>query len=870
MPQSDLIFSGEWPSSKEPFFGVGLLRDPKFANVASVLQPNNNSAVIKQFTGIPDGKTVTPYGGASVSPTRKAFGTAALWLVKNRQQFLSVTPINDFKFGTDDMTVACRISPTTVGFEQVIFSTGNGTNCVTFRVNASNQVEFVIQGVTTLTGTSVLTANPVLAQNDPNHFEVVSISRRNNVFRLMVNGRIEATYNASSSLSLDASVVYIGARRHLSLDQPDAYFDGFIDAFQALSGTALFYQESVSPTLTVQGFTASGNQIVDAAGKNVRFTGLNVGGTEHEDLVMIGLWARPWRDMFNQMKSLGFNFIRWPVCDDMIVSTKTTYTSVNYGLNPDVAGKTPLQNFKMMMDYVTKTLGMFVMIDHHRCTAGNAAESGSMRSGLWYDSRYSENDVINNWVKLATLFADNEFVIGADLHNEPNGDTRWGTTSNPARDWRAASIRMANAIHAVNPNWLAIVEGTEYSNVYPGDIDNYDWWGSNFRDARDVSRRFTINLQNKAVYSIHTYGTSVATPGWFNDPTYPTNLKDRYDESWGWLIRQRVSPIIVGEMGGQFVDTKDQQYIDTLMRYMNGDLNLNGGTVLQPGELGMSYAMWNWSPTSTDTGGLVSATDWTTVDQNKMKYYNRALFQGTVTPKVIGGSGAGPSVPNEAPSNIPGTVLLLNFDDGIADNIDLIRGMTVIKVGDPTIVPYPDRTGGAAFLMSQDNYYKLPNSARFNVADQDFVLEWRGIFNSSGNDLIAAQADDTNSDNQFMFYKNSTNKMAFTYWLSNGTKVDLVGTTTLNLGTEYHLLIVRANNTINGYINDVREFTASVTGALQTSTKDLLLGSYAGTALDPNSDLDGRMVGFRFTVMENRGLTGATLTTRDKVFPMRG
>lgn len=864
MPQSDLIFSGEWPSAKEPFFGVGLLRDPKFANVATLFQPNNNGAIIKQFTGIPDAKTVVANGGASVSPTKKAFGTSALWLVRNRRQYLSVTPINDFKTGTDDMTHACRVSPTSVGFEQTIFSSGNGANCVTLRINASNKFEFEIKSVTTMTGTTTVTANP-------DTFYTVSISRKNHVFRLMVNGRIEATYTASSSLSISASVFYIGARRHLTLDDQDAFFDGFIDAFQSLSGTALFYQETVSPTATVQGFSVSGNQLVDAAGNNIRLTGLNVGGTEHEDLVMIGLWARPWRDMFNQMKQLGFNFIRWPICDDMIVSTKTTYTSVNFSMNPDVAGKTPLQNFKMMMDYVTKTLGMYVMIDHHRCTAGgtpSGGESGSMRTGLWYDSRYSENDVINNWVLLANLFADNEFVIGADLHNEPNGDTRWGTTSNAARDWRAASIRMANAIHAVNPNWLAVVEGTEWSNVYVGDTTNYDWWGGNFRDARDPSRRFTINLQNKAVYSIHTYGTSVATPGWFNEAGYPTNLKDHYDESWGWLIRQKVSPIIVGEMGGQFTTTKDQQYIDTLMRYMNGDMNLNGGTVYLPGEQGMSYAMWNWSPTSTDTGGLVSANDWTTVDQNKMKYYNRALFQGTIVPKVTGGTG-GPAVPTEAPSNIPGTILLLNFDVGVNDNVDLIRGVPVVKVGSPSVVPYPNRTGGAAFLMSQGNYFQLPGSARFNLTDQDFVLEWRGIFSAAGTDILASQADDTNADNQFLFFKNASEKLCFSYWTAAGSKVDLVGTTSLTLGTEVHLLVVRAGGTLSAYINDAREFTASISTALQTSTKPLSLGHYDGTTLT-NSDLNGRMLGFRLTVNDNRGLTGATLTKRDKVFPMRG
>nr|WP_245864228.1 cellulase family glycosylhydrolase [Paenibacillus donghaensis] len=61
---------------------------------------------------------------------------------------------------------------------------------------------------------------------------------------------------------------------------------------------------------------------------------------------------------------------------------------------------------------------------------------------------------------LAQRYADNPTVIGADLHNEPHGTASWGT-GNLATDWRLASERAGNAILAVNPNWLILVEGIE-------------------------------------------------------------------------------------------------------------------------------------------------------------------------------------------------------------------------------------------------------------------------------------------------------------------------------------------------------------------------------------------------------------------------
>src|SRR6187200_323411 len=54
------------------------------------------------------------------------------------------------------------------------------------------------------------------------------------------------------------------------------------------------------------------SNIVDANGREVRILGVNWFGFETPNMVVHGLWARPFRLMMDQMSFLGFNTIRLP------------------------------------------------------------------------------------------------------------------------------------------------------------------------------------------------------------------------------------------------------------------------------------------------------------------------------------------------------------------------------------------------------------------------------------------------------------------------------------------------------------------------------------------------------------------------------
>jgi hypothetical protein len=225
-------------------------------------------------------------------------------------------------------------------------------------------------------------------------------------------------------------------------------------------------------------------------------------------------------------------------------------------------------------------------------------------------------------VSLAQRYAGNPTVIGADLHNEPHGNATWGD-GNPATDWRMAAEAAGNAILAVNPNWLIFVEGIQ---TYNG--QSY-WWGGNLMGAGQYPVQ--LNVANHLVYSVHDYPSTISNQPWFNAANYPNNLPAVWDQYWGYLYRQDIAPVWLGEFGSYLQSTSDQQWYQQITSYL-------GNTTGAPaGGTGMSWTWWSWNPNSGDTGGILQ-DDWTTVNANKMQGLIPIEFS---LPSAGGTSGSG-------------------------------------------------------------------------------------------------------------------------------------------------------------------------------------------------------------------------------------
>ena len=369
-------------------------------------------------------------------------------------------------------------------------------------------------------------------------------------------------------------------------------------------------------------FSTSGNQIVDSGGHSVQIAGVNWFGFESSNLAPHGLWTRGYQDMMNQMKDLGFNTIRLPFSNDTIHSTGTP-NGIDFSKNPDLQGLTAMQIMDKIVAYAGE-IGLKIILDHHRNDSG----PGASPNGLWYDAQHPESQWISDWQMLAGRYANDPTVIGADLHNEPHAGT-WG--GGGPTDWAAAAERAGNAIGAVNPNWLIFVEGVANYQGQPY------WWGGNLMGVRD--RPIDLNLDNKLVYSAHDYPNSVWAQPWFQGSDFPANLPAKFDQMWGYIYKEGIAPVYIGEFGTNLTDPKDAPWLEAITSYLAGDLDNNGTTDIPAGDKGVSWTFWSWNPNSGDTGGIL-ANDWRTVNQDKMAYLTPIEFD--FDSDVSGGGSSGP------------------------------------------------------------------------------------------------------------------------------------------------------------------------------------------------------------------------------------
>ncbi|MFF3939092.1 cellulase family glycosylhydrolase [Streptomyces phaeofaciens] len=358
----------------------------------------------------------------------------------------------------------------------------------------------------------------------------------------------------------------------------------------------------------------SGRQILDAAGQPVRVAGINWFGFETGNHVVHGLWSRDYKSMIDQMKSLGYNTIRIPYSDDIFKSS-TVPNSIDFsgGKNADLQGLGSLGVLDKIVSYAGQD-GLKVILDRHRPDAGG-------QSALWYTSAVPESTWIANLKALAARYQGQDTVVGIDLHNEPHDPACWGC-GDTATDWRLAAQRAGNAVLSVNPNLLIFVEGVQTFNGVSG------WWGGNLMGVAQYPVQ--LNVANRVVYSAHDYATSVAQQSWFSDPTFPANMPGIWDKYWGYIFKQNIAPVWVGEFGTTLASTVDQKWLAALVSYLRPTSTYGADS--------FHWTFWSWNPNSGDTGGILK-DDWQTVDTVKDGYL--ASIKAPGFPGTGGGGGGG-------------------------------------------------------------------------------------------------------------------------------------------------------------------------------------------------------------------------------------
>ncbi|MCC6136706.1 MAG: cellulase family glycosylhydrolase [Gammaproteobacteria bacterium] len=356
--------------------------------------------------------------------------------------------------------------------------------------------------------------------------------------------------------------------------------------------------------LSAQAFSVDQGAIHDTSGRAVQLRGVNWFGFETADHIVHGLWARNWKDMIAQIKAVGFNAVRIPICPATLAGAEVN--SVNAALNPDLTGKNSLQVLDAVLGEFDRQ-GLYILLDHHRLDCNGEITE------LWYNPTYPESQWINDLAFMAGRYKNLPHFIGIDLKNEPHGAATWGL-GNPATDWNSAAEKAARAVLNAAPETLIFVEGIQDNPTCSGPVNH--WWGGNLEPL--ACTPLTIPA-NRLVLSPHVYGPDVYNQPYFNAADFPKNLPAIWDAHFG-QFRAAGYAIAIGETGGRYGhggDPKDRIWQDALIDFL-----------IQRDIQHLFY--WSWNPNSGDTGGILQ-DDWKSVWPDKIDLLNR-LWGGTSTP----------------------------------------------------------------------------------------------------------------------------------------------------------------------------------------------------------------------------------------------
>jgi endoglucanase len=213
---------------------------------------------------------------------------------------------------------------------------------------------------------------------------------------------------------------------------------------------------------------------------------------------------------------------------------------------------------------------------------------------------------VDDWKMLAKRYKDTA-VIGVDLHNEPHS-VCWGC-GDKSKDWRLAAERAGNAVLSVNPRLLIIVEG----------IANYNgqrtWWGGNLMGAKAFPVR--LDVPNRLVYSAHECPATVYPQPWFRHADYPRNLPGICDKYWGYLVKEKIAPVLIGEFGTRYETKQDKQWMQSFRDYIQQNR--------------LSWTFWSLNQ---DSGGIL-LNDWVSVHKEKQDLLKGIQYPLLTSPKLF-------------------------------------------------------------------------------------------------------------------------------------------------------------------------------------------------------------------------------------------
>lgn len=287
----------------------------------------------------------------------------------------------------------------------------------------------------------------------------------------------------------------------------------------AVAGAPARAQHGIEPPLHTKG-----HQILDEAGRGVRLTSVNWYGFDQKEFVAGGLDHAPLAKIVSEIAALGVNSVRLPWANETL-ERNPVVPDYAVKANPQFKGKRAME----IMDAVVEALAkahIIVILDNHMSRADWCC-SEKDGNGLWYNAAYPESKWLADWRTIVARYKHERWVIGADLRNELRSGAAWGG-ADPKLDWHAAAERGGDAVLAVNPRLLIMVESPDYSTNFAG------------FDKLPVR----LKAADRLVYSPHAYAPADHVFSSYDE------LKQVYDARAGFLLHAEPGvPLWVGEFG---------------------------------------------------------------------------------------------------------------------------------------------------------------------------------------------------------------------------------------------------------------------------------------------------------------------------------
>jgi endoglucanase len=421
-------------------------------------------------------------------------------------------------------------------------------------------------------------------------------------------------------------------------------------------------QEAISDT----GYWhTSGTQILDASSRPVRIAGVTWYGMDSSHWVPAGLDFQRYTTIMDLVKLLGYNTIRLPFSNELVERDPIVTSGV--AANPELHGQHALQVMDAIVAYAQQ-IGQKIILDDHRSRAARPMQVNTLDEALWYTRQYPESSWIQDWQTLALRYRGDDAVIGFDLRNEPHTEgpgpwnlaaylhrsATWGPyhgIDNPSTDWRLAAERAGNAVLAINPHLLMIVEVLPLypDSGQPNGVAS-SWWAGILTPVK----RYPVELQvpHQLVYSVHEWGPRKHQMPWFT-PMTERSLQRAWRKNWFFLLDNPqapyAAPVLLGEFGTCNEDVRcveDRQpdsqgaWFQMLTRFIRWHPELNWSFFALNGT--NSNNCWA-------DNGLLNAT-WENVSNLTLQANLRSL---QATPGLLPTTAAGPLIPGTTTHRAP-------------------------------------------------------------------------------------------------------------------------------------------------------------------------------------------------------------------------